>query len=279
MVTAVSPNQPHVPSAPPGPSPRAGDHPGATPEQVWQSWPGWADVPAAELPGPGARVVVLAAHPDDEVLGVGGLLVRLAARGCDLLLVSATDGEASHPESPTVTSAELAERRLHEQDAALTELGHAGSERVHLHLPDSALSAHEGELADRLESLLGGAVLLLAPWRDDGHPDHAACGRAAAAATEGLARVGAAVGVAAPVPVLWEFPVWAWHWATPDAGDIPWDRARTVRLDPHERVAKQQAIDCFGSQLHPLGDDPSDAAVLPPDVLAHFERDLEVVLT
>ncbi len=265
--------------AEPGSVPRAGHHPGATDERRWRSWDGWARLRDAKLPGPGARVVVLAAHPDDEVLAIGGLLVRLAERGCDLLLVSATDGEASHPGSPSVTAPELAERRGRELDAALTELGHAGSERVHLHLPDSALAEHEVELADRLESHLGGAALVLAPWRRDGHPDHDACGRAAAAATRELARVGAAVGVAARPPVLWEFPIWAWHWADPEADHLPWTRARAVRLDPHERLAKQQAIGCFGSQLHPLGDDPADAAVLPPAVLAHFERELEVVLT
>ena len=69
-----------------------------TDETVWSSWPapaGWPELDLAALAD--TSVVVLAAHPDDEVLGVGGLLARLAGLGADLRLVWATDGEASHP--------------------------------------------------------------------------------------------------------------------------------------------------------------------------------------
>lgn len=45
--------------------------------------------------------VVLAAHPDDESLGAGGLLARLHALGATVRLLLCTAGEASHPESTT----------------------------------------------------------------------------------------------------------------------------------------------------------------------------------
>ena len=47
-------------------------------------------------------MVVIAAHPDDEVLGVGGTMAVLAAGGAQLRLIAVTDGEASHP-APTET--------------------------------------------------------------------------------------------------------------------------------------------------------------------------------
>ncbi len=266
-------------------SPQAGDHAGATDEAHWQAWSGWDALPEVELPPRRARVVVLAAHPDDEVLAVGGLLARLADRGCDLLLVAATDGEASHLGRTEGTNegtadsggtVEFGDRRARELDAARTELGLGHAERVRLHLPDTDLPTYEGELTGRLESLLGGAALVLAPWRADAHPDHDAAGRAAAEAVRELAAVTTAVGGATAPPVLWEYPVWAWHWSRPDADDLPWSRARVLRLDPHERLAKQQAIGCFTSQLEPR---PAEPPVLPPAVLAHFERSVEVVFT
>ena len=261
---------------------RPGDSEHATDEAAWRSWTGWERLREARLPDRGARVVVLAAHPDDEVLAVGGLLARLGKRGCDLLLVSATDGERSHPDSPTVSPQQLAERRTRELDSALGVLGHGSSARLQLHLPDAGLSGHEGELADHLAAHLGGARLLLAPWRGDGHPDHEAAGRAAARAVRELASVSAAVGVASPAPVLWEYPVWAWHWAHPDADEtdafgLPWRRAQVVTLDPAERSTKEEAVACFTSQVRPLGDHPADAVALQPEVLAHFDRDHEVV--
>ena len=60
------------------------------------------------------RVVVIAAHPDDETLGAAGLLAIAAARGIALDLIVATDGEGSHPDSPTHSPATLALLRRRE---------------------------------------------------------------------------------------------------------------------------------------------------------------------
>lgn len=47
-------------------------------------------------------------HPDDEVLGFGGALALLAGQGARLRIVADTDGEASHPHSPTLSPARRA---------------------------------------------------------------------------------------------------------------------------------------------------------------------------
>jgi hypothetical protein len=44
----------------------------------------------------GARAVVVAPHPDDEVLSVGGLLAQLADTGTPVEVIAVTDGTASH---------------------------------------------------------------------------------------------------------------------------------------------------------------------------------------
>lgn len=71
------------------------DTPG-TPEDAWRDWPGLAQPPAGGLGHPGS-LVVLAAHPDDEILGAGGVLSLPASAGSRLQLVAVTDGEAPHP--------------------------------------------------------------------------------------------------------------------------------------------------------------------------------------
>ncbi len=237
-----------------------------TPELAWQQAPQLTALPQRHLDrlGPG-EVVVVAPHPDDEVLGVGGTVARLHELGRVVRVVAVTDGEASHPGSVAVTAQELAARRADESVRALRHLGvTAPVER--LGVPDGHVADHEEQLAHRLEELVVGAALVLAPWREDGHPDHDASGRAATAATTSCA------------VHLAEYLVWAWNWARPDDPTFPWARAGQVPLSPAAQRAKARAITEFRSQVEPLGPEPEDGPVLPEGVLAYHRRPFEVLL-
>lgn len=234
-----------------------------TPEAAWAAWTDLAALPELDTAG-WQRITVVAAHPDDDVLAAGGTLAGLAGAGVAVRLVAVTDGEASHRGNPWVDPAALAARRTAETGAALEALGLAGAEVVRLRFPDSGLAEAEGRLAGRLAELVADADACLAPWRGDRHPDHEAAGRAAAAA------------LAARGGTLLEFPIWAWHWARPADPRVPWQKAVRVPLDEGRRARKNQAVSCFGSQLHPQGPDPTDLPILPPDEIAHFTRTSEV---
>ena len=207
------------------------------------------------------RLVLLAAHPDDETLGAGGLIAMLAARGIAVDVVVATAGEASHPDSPTFTPKELARVRRDELRAAVTEL--APEAAVHfLDLPDGGLARHRAELDAALAAVVGPAdehTVLAAPWRTDGHTDHDTAGRAAAALARTLG-----------LPLL-EYPIWLWHWGRPE--DVPED---LVLLPLGEAAdAKARAMAVHVTQVRPLSSAPGDEALLSPEVLAHFERSFE----
>ena len=124
-----------------------------TDEAQWRAWAGLRQLPVADLTG-WARVLVLAAHPDDEVLGVGGTMALLAAAGARLRLVAVTDGEASHPGHRD--PAALAALRAAETADALRVLGAQDTEVIRLGFPDTGLAAGEGALTARLRDLAAG---------------------------------------------------------------------------------------------------------------------------
>jgi LmbE family N-acetylglucosaminyl deacetylase len=240
----------------PGAGPHPIDAPG-TDERVWARWPRLTEFPDAELNGPRSAVIV-AAHPDDEILGAGGLISMLAAEGTRLRLIAVTDGEGSH--RGHADPAELAQRRIAETGAALKALGAESTEVVRLGFRDSGLAEHEDLLMTALTGLTDGFDLCLAPWDGDLHPDHEAAGRAARRAC----------------PRTLRFPIWMWHWAVPGDPGVPWERAVRVPLPPRAAAGKKAAIDCFASQLEDRA--PGLGPVLSPAMTAHFARESEILL-
>jgi LmbE family N-acetylglucosaminyl deacetylase len=236
---------------------------GGTSEQAWDACGRLRALPAFAWEQ-AAKVVVIAPHPDDETLGVGGMLCTLARSGCAIEVVALTEGEASHPHSDAITKTELACLRARERRLALSRLGLEHATLLRLGLADGSLS-HTRGLAERLLPLIQGASFCLAPFRQDGHPDHDAAGSAAARACD-------ACGVR-----LHEYPVWAWHWARPNSDDLPWWRGRRVALEADALQAKAHAVHAYRSQIAPLSRAPSDGAVLPGRVLEHFGRGFEVL--
>lgn len=237
-----------------------------TPEDVWRlGIPAGEDIPALELGG--RAVVVVAAHPDDETLGCGGVMAQAAAQGLPVTVVLISRGEASHPDSPTIDPHEMAKRREIEARNALRLLGstQVPIELVSLGFPDGDLATHRNDIVTALVATIGSQsrpCLILAPWRLDGHPDHEIAGSCAAAAA------------ARTDTELAEYPIWFWHWGSPEA--LPTDRLRAHHLTRADRLIKNAAIDAHESQVRPLSDDAADAAVLQQHVLEHFDRDLEL---
>ncbi|MFF7341931.1 PIG-L deacetylase family protein [Streptomyces sp. NPDC008163] len=234
-----------------------------TDEAVWQAENLEGTLPRLRVPqGP---VVVVAAHPDDEVLGCGGTVATLLTAGVPVHTVCLTAGEASHGTGNAGAMARLAERRGKELTEALRALGTL-PDAVHAGLPDTRLDRHEEDARAVIAEVLAhtGAALCLAPWEGDLHSDHEAAGRAAR-------RAGVDRGV-----TVWTYPVWMWHWAHPGDPRVPWHRAGVLPLTEDGLTRKRAALACFTSQLEPRG--PEQDAVLPPQELAHHTRTYETVM-
>ncbi|MDR9753662.1 PIG-L family deacetylase [Pseudomonas sp. SZMC_28357] len=240
-----------------------------TPLRLWQGSQHLAQLPEIDilsLVPPGSRAVIIAPHPDDEVLGCGGLLQLLAAAGRSLQLISVTDGSASHPGSERWPVEKLSVIRPQESAEALRRLGLPVHRLKWLRggFSDGQVAARESELVAFIQRHIRPDDVLFSTWREDGHCDHEAVGRASA---EAARRVGA---------TFHELPVWTWHWASPEDSLVPWQRARKIPLAPALIARKRHAVHAFASQLE---GDPQIGLppVLAPYVLDRLLQPFEVV--
>ncbi|NEN05438.1 methyltransferase domain-containing protein [Diaminobutyricibacter tongyongensis] len=220
-----------------------------TSPEAWDECAEWAGIPTFDGTEFGAldQVVVFSAHADDETLGAGGLLARVAGHGIPVRVVVATGGS----------------ERIAELRDALSELG-VPAEVEALGLTDGDLKNESDRLRAHVESVLSGCTdrwLVLAPWPGDRHGDHRTLGR----------EVGEILQ--ATNATLLFYPVWLWQWGTPD--DVPWARLIDAALSAQEQQIKAAAIDRFTSQL----ESPSNpSGVLTPEFVLHAATAPEVLI-
>src|SRR4051812_36702067 len=112
--------------------------------------------------------LVVAPHPDDAELGMGGTIARLMGQGWKVGILDLTSGEPTPLGSPEIRARETA--------AANAALG--GPWRENLGLPNRSLEAtlaYRRTLAAAFRRVR--PRLLFAPFWEDAHPDHLAATR------------------------------------------------------------------------------------------------------
>ncbi len=114
------------------------------------------------------RTLVFAPHPDDEILGCGGLMTLLVMRGSPVSVIYLTSGEAG---SLDKKPAELAGIREEEARQGLAVLGI--TDLLFLNNPDGYLEYSRANLNNIVAIIREKKPeLVLAPQGGDDHPDH-----------------------------------------------------------------------------------------------------------
>ena len=141
------------------------------------------------LPFSVQRTVVVAPHPDDDVIAAGGLIQRVLAAGGDLRIVFVTDGENNPwPQRFTERKFFLAAgdrgawgaMRRREALCSLARLGVGESAAIFLAFPDQGIAglARRGDtrLRDAFRAIVADfqPTLLVSPSTFDLHADHRA---------------------------------------------------------------------------------------------------------
>ena len=185
-------------------------------------------------------VLLVAAHPDDEVIGAGGQLSRLR----DFIeILHVTNGSPGN-------NLDYAEARRRELLEAVALAGISAAQCSQVGVIDQQTSFNLAGIARRIATFLDRFrphIVLTHPY-EGGHPDHDSCAFA----------VHAAVRRSAAIRRIWEFT--SYH-IGPNGGIetgvfLKTDEApeTAIKLSAEQQTLKKEMFDCFGTQRHVLAD-------------------------
>lgn len=204
------------------------------------------------------RAVVIAPHPDDEVIGAFGLIRRLREHGVRVRVIVATDGAASHRHSVRFPPERLATARRAESRAGMARAGLAVHDVHFIGRADGSLGDYDdADCRVLARDLARGPApdLLVLPSQADDHPDHRTVARAGR--------------------LLWPrcrqrltYVVW------PRADQpVPPTRLRLSLSDRHWHL-KRAALACHRTQTGLIDDDP-EGFCMSRDQRVAFTRPVE----
>ena len=203
---------------------------------------------------PSERVAVIAAHPDDEVIGAGGQLPQLR----NAVFIHVTDGAPRNRQDAALAGfsspQEYARARAEEMSGALKLAGIDPGNRQPVGMVDQETSYHLCRLTRSLAELLRENrtdVILTHPY-EGGHPDHDATAFSVSAACAIMKKQGV------KPPRIVEFTSYYARDGNMVAGEFLPDRDNPgsgemlVELSQELRDLKRRMFDCYVTQRHVL---------------------------
>jgi len=214
-------------------------------------------------------ILIVSPHPDDEIIGIGGYLMKTIEDGGRICIVYLTDGEKS---LENVLPSVVASQRLALTQSVLSRLGLTESQARWMHLPDGSIprSGKDGfdSVVDKMQAILRetlpDAVFVTHP-SDTWPYDHVA-------AFEIVESALLKSGISSALYGYW---VWLWY-------SIPLDRIAGMNWKEIFRIpindvisGKRELMDMY---LKPASEDGRPwSGVLPAAMLKPFGLPYEVV--
>ena len=202
-----------------------------------------------------SRCSVIVAHPDDEVIGAGGLISKLG----DVNIVHLTDG-APHDNRAALEAGfkrrgDYAQARRRECVSALAIANVPADRILELGVANSHAPRFLADLTKRIKTFLQQSspdIVLTQPY-EGGHPDHDAAAFATNAAVRLLARQGF------KPPTIFEMALHPGDDGKKRVLDfLPSERRETttLMLDEEAQELKRRMFDCFATQREVLKENP-----------------------
>ncbi len=195
------------------------------------------------------RVLIVAPHPDDEVLGCSGLIQRLLNEGKQVDVAILSGGGKSHAGCCKIDESTLIESRRNLSRKAAEILG-LPLEHLHfLDYPDGCIAFDCSE-TERMKKLIDTLLpeSIFVPHKGEGWSDHLEAGqivRKLAGETSGVS--------------FYEYCVWFWYY---NVWNIDRKKAFVLTMSKEELSHKNEAINAYIQPKAPCGKPFS--GVLPP---------------
>jgi LmbE family N-acetylglucosaminyl deacetylase len=214
-------------------------------------------------------ILIIAPHPDDEIIGTGGLLLQKISAGCNVNIAFLTDGECS---GASTDMEETKQARICLSEKIARQIGIPQENLHRLHLSDAKVP-HRGEpgFTDAVEKLAGlidrinPSAVFATHFLDYWPFDHVACSQIA---TEAVIKSN-------KKPEFWLYWVWAWYFFR------PWkfhklNFKNLYHLDiTNEITQKRELMDIYLQPRSSVGRPWS--GVLPEAMIFPFTKPVEIV--
>lgn len=214
-------------------------------------------------------IAVVAPHPDDEIFGFGGALLKLLHGGSQAYIIYLTDGEGSGIWHDTN---EIRRQRILLSEKAIMLLGIDNSNIYRLHFSDNSLPQYGQSGFEKIVAEVKSLIDLLRPEAVFAtHPidfwpfDHVSCAEI----------VSEAIKHTETKPQLWYYWVWAWY------NLRPWKLSfrklqKLKKVDISQQLPmKIELMDIYLNSLTPDGKPWS--GILPLSLLKAFKSSFEVI--
>lgn len=206
------------------------------------------------------NTVIIAPHPDDEVIGCAGLIQALVERGTPPYVIFLTSGEGAHRECCNVPEDDVAIARKRLLLEVSSILGLSQSYICIMNYPDGKIVAEQPE-TKQLDELLKSISpkVLIVPHRGEGWSDHVQ----AANIVKDM--------VADKAVDIYEYCVWMWYY---NVWELDYKNARIQKMTHVTQQRKLQAIEHYLAPKAPCGEPWS--GILPKPLLkaARWNKEL-----
>ena len=186
------------------------------------------------------RILIVAPHPDDEVIGCSGLIQQAIIEEKEIFVCILTGGEGSHRNCCNIKAQDLIDNRRKLAKSIDGELGIPDNHLFFLNFPDGDIVSKVNDYLEleRVISEIQPDSIYIPHQKGEGWSDHIQAGNIVKS-------------IIANSPIaLYEYCVWFWYY---NVWNLNWRQSFLLKMNKLSSLKKTNSIDNYTRPLAPCG--------------------------